>query len=114
MQPVMAAFIVQWILWRFGAPLCWFIFYPAVFFSSWIGGLRVGLLATAISAVLVCYFFLPPEWSWPVSTLGNVFSIAVFVSMGVVFSLFHDNLRKVNQQVVGTLAAVNAANERLE
>ena len=62
MLPVVTAFILQWTLWPTVLPSAWFIFYPAVFFSSSIGGLRAGLLATAISTVLNLYFFLPPEY----------------------------------------------------
>ena len=114
MLPVVVAFVLQWMLWPAVSPLAWFIFYPAVFFSSSIGGLRAGLLATAISTVLVWYFFLPPERSWEVARSGYVFSAAVFMSMGILFSLFHGHLRKANQQAADALAAVKAANEQLE
>jgi PAS domain S-box-containing protein len=112
--PVVVAFVLQWMLWPAVSPLAWFIFYPAVFFSSSIGGLRAGLLATAISTVLVWYFFLPPERSWEVARSGYVFSAAVFMSMGILFSLFHGHLRKANQQAADAFAAVKAANEQLE
>ncbi|MGA7216144.1 MAG: DUF4118 domain-containing protein, partial [Terrimicrobiaceae bacterium] len=92
MLPVVTAFILQWTLWPTVLPSAWFIFYPAVFFSSSIGGLRAGLLATAISTVLNLYFFLPPEYSWEVARSGDVFSSAIFISMGILFSLFHDHL----------------------
>src|SRR3954471_11568103 len=41
-------------------PSIWFLFYPAVFFSSWIGGLRGALAASLISIVCVLWFLLPP------------------------------------------------------
>ena len=33
---------------------------------------------------------------------------------GVIFSLFHDHVRKANQQATESLAAVKAANDQLE
>ena len=101
-------------LWPTVSPLAWFIFSPAVFFSSWIGGLRAGLLATAISTVLVWYFFLPPERSWALARSGYVFLSAVFMSMGILFSLSHGHLRKANQQAGDALAAVTVANDQLK
>ncbi len=55
--------LVQMLLWRFIHPYVWFLFYPAVFLSSWIGGYRAGVLATALSTVLVLWFFVPPAHS---------------------------------------------------
>ena len=66
MLPVVVAFVLQWTFWPDVFPSAWFIFYPVVFFSSWIGGLRAGLLATALSTVLIWCFFLP-ERSWEVA-----------------------------------------------
>ena len=49
MLPVTIAFCLQWVLWQAMCPWAWLLLYPGVFFSSWLGGLRVGLLATAMS-----------------------------------------------------------------
>lgn len=55
--------LVQWLLWPSITPARWFLFYPAIFLAPWIGGLAGGLGATAISTLLVWYFFLPPSLS---------------------------------------------------
>jgi PAS domain S-box-containing protein len=112
MSPVVLAFALQWM--PSGAPQVWSTFCVAVFFSSWIGGLRAGLFATVISTILVWYFFLPPEVAWTVAHFGDISSSVVFMSMGVAFSLFHDHLRKANQRASDALKAVKAANERHE
>jgi hypothetical protein len=49
MLPVVVAFVLQWTFWPDVFPSAWFIFYPVVFFSSWIGGLRAGLLSLRLS-----------------------------------------------------------------
>ena len=113
MLPVVVAFVLQWTFGPDVFPSAWFIFYPVVFFSSWIGGLRAGLLATALSTVLIWCFFLP-ERSWEVARSEHVFSSAIFVITGILFSLFHGHLRKANQQTVDALAAFKAANDQLE
>jgi K+-sensing histidine kinase KdpD len=37
----------------------WFVFMAGVMFSSWLGGLRAGLLAVLLSIVAIDYFFVP-------------------------------------------------------
>ncbi len=91
----------------------WFLFfYPAVFLSSWIGGLRVGLVATAISAVSVLWFIVPPPYSVPKEP-SSYFPLVVFLPMGVLFAIFHDRLRRASQSAAEALAASERANERL-
>ena len=55
-----AAYILQLLFWSFISPYAWFLFFPTVFFSSWIGGRVAGLFATGLSAVLVWWTFMPP------------------------------------------------------
>lgn len=84
----LAAFGLQWFFWLAIQPYVWFLFYPAVFFSSWVGGLRGGLVATGLSAGLVWYCFMPPQFSFAVQRPMALVSIAMFVGMGVLFSIF--------------------------
>ena len=58
-----AVCLLQWTFWRHISPFSWFLFYPVAFFAPFIGGLRGGIGATLISALLVWYFFLPPQFS---------------------------------------------------
>jgi hypothetical protein len=53
--PPIAALLVQSLLWRWVNPFVWFLFYPAAFFSSWIGGKWGGILGTLLSE-RVCKF----------------------------------------------------------
>src|ERR1035437_5278203 len=64
----LAASGVQWFFWAAIQPYVWFLFFPAVFFRSWLGGLRGGLVATALSTGLVWYFFIPPQFSFAVQS----------------------------------------------
>ncbi len=110
----LAAFGLQWIFWSSFKPFAWFLFYPAVFFGSWVGGLRGGLVATVLSTGLGWYFFIPEESSFAVQRPIAFLSIAVFMGMGVLFSLFHGRLRAANRQAAEALAAVSTANDQME
>ena len=91
-----AACGLQLLFWAAIQPYVWFLFFPAVFFSSWIGGRRGGVLATGLSTVLVWYFFIPPRFSFAVHNPFAVVSVVMFVFMGLLFSFFHERLRQAN------------------
>ncbi len=111
--PPIVALIVQWSLWSLIDPYAWFLFYPAVFISSWIGGLRAGLVATVIATASVLWFFVPPQYSFVKAPIFY-FPASVFTTMGVLFGVFHDRLRKANQRTADALGASERANERLK
>jgi len=114
MLPPLGALALQWTFWPYIQPFVWFLFYPAVFFSSWIGGLRGGLVATFISTALVDFFFIPPEFSFAVGSPRTIPSIGIFVGMGILFSLFHGRLRQSRQLAIEALASASSANNLLE
>ncbi len=110
-----AAFLLQWCFWETIQPYVWFLFYPAVFFSSWIGGLRGGLAATGISVAMVWWFFIPVRFSFVLDRpVQSTFAIGIFTGMGVLFSLTHERLRKANQRAADALDAVTADRDHLE
>jgi PAS domain S-box-containing protein len=114
MLPPAVALAVQTIFWSIFRPYAWFLFYPAVFFSSWIGGLPSGLISTVASVAIVSWFFLPPEHALSVERPEDVLSAVGFMSMGVLFSIFHGRLRRVNEQVAEALTAARSSNDELE
>ena len=105
---------VQWLFWSTISPFVWFFFFPTVFFSSRIGGKSVGLVSTVISALLVVYFFIPPQLSFAGKQNNNLYSVVVFLFMGVVFSITHDRLERANRQAVEAVEASRIANEQLQ
>jgi PAS domain S-box-containing protein len=104
---------LQWLFWPTFSPLVWFLFFPTVFFSSRIGGKSAGLASTAISALLVLYFFIPPHLSFLVNNSAQLYSVAVFLLMGGLFSLTHDRLERADRRAVEALEATRIANEQL-
>ncbi len=92
--PPLVALGIQWVFWSHIKPFVWFLFYPAVFIASWIGGLRWGALATFLCTGLVWAFFLPR-----VPTPGAFVSMAIFTAMGLAFSWSNQKLHEAEAQV---------------
>lgn len=111
--PVLAL-ALQWLLWEAIMPYVWVFFYPAVFFSSWVGGKLAGLLATAFSALAVWFIFMSPMQSPALERSASTLALAIFSAMGVLFSLFHERLREANRRASSALAEVLSAKEHLE
>lgn len=104
------ALAIQLVLWPYISPFVWFLFFPAVFISSWLGGLRPGLGATVISAVLVWFFFVPPRYTFDKFHSNAFWTLLVFLVMGVLFSVFQERLRAANARTSAALAEVNRSN----
>ena len=92
------AFGVQWVFWDALQPYVWFLFFPAVFFSSWLGGVRGGIIGTMLSVTLVWYVFIPPRFSFALESTGAMISIGVFMGTGMLISLTHERLRQAERQ----------------
>jgi K+-sensing histidine kinase KdpD len=60
---VTAALISSQLLERYLVPAPVSVFLCAVMFSAWFGGLRPGLLATALSVLAFAYYFTTPLYS---------------------------------------------------
>ena len=90
----LAALGVQWLCWSWLQPFVWFLFYPAVFFSAWRRGLRGGLWATALSTLIVWYFFIPTQRSFIFQDSRVLLSMVMFAGMGVLFALVHERLKQ--------------------
>lgn len=104
---------IQWLLWDQLKPYVWFLFFPAAFFSAWIGGFKGGLVATIISALLVWYFFIPPAFSFALANPAAGFSIVIFVLMGGLYSYIFDRLNQAKKSTDEALANAEAANEKI-
>ncbi|MBF2026234.1 MAG: DUF4118 domain-containing protein, partial [Oscillatoriales cyanobacterium C42_A2020_001] len=58
------------------------LFYMAVIVSAWYGGLKPGLVATALSTLAINYF-LPPYNSLSIVNPGNLLRLGVFVMVAL-------------------------------
>ena len=112
MLPPIVAFILQWMFWSAIQPFAWLLFFPAVFISSWIGGLLPGLVSTFISAALAAWFFIPPQFMFSDKTPMSLISIGLFCIMGALFSSFHSRLKRTVSQSEKDNATLRASEER--
>lgn len=96
--PFLAA-AVQRAYWPLIEPFTWFLFYPAAFFSSWLGGARAGILATLESAVLGTLFFMPPDQFFISHGYHALIPAALFAAMGFSFSVVHGRLRTATREL---------------
>jgi PAS domain S-box-containing protein len=76
-----------------------FPFVIAVTVSAWYGGLKPGLLSTALGSFLAVYFFVPPHYTLKISDpkigTGLIFFIASSVTISLVCDALHNALRSV-------------------
>ena len=69
------------------------LFFSAVMFSAWFGGLGAGLLATLLSALLSDYFFLAPSLTLRPGGSGQALRLVIFIIEGAGISLLCEGLR---------------------
>ena len=111
--PPLVTGVVQYALWPILQPFAWFLFYPAVFLSSRIGGLRGGLLATTAATGLVWWFFIPPEHVLVKAEARYLVSAAAFALTGALFSILQSRLTAVTRAATSALADSQAHAEDL-
>ena len=104
---------LQWSLWPWISPFVWFLFFPTVFFSARLGGLRGGLAATVISTAIVWYFFIPPRLSWGMDNPANLYSVGLFLVMGYLLSDVQERVARSQRAIEAALAEARTANEEV-
>src|SRR6185436_11240309 len=55
-------------------------FYPAVLFATLLGGMRAGIVAAILSALVGWWAFVNPAWPLITVTLGHAISIMLFLA----------------------------------
>ncbi len=73
-------------------------FYPVIILSALLGGTGAGLLATALSAGVVAYFFLSPLHHLMVERPVDMASLAIFVAVNLAMSVVGGALRKAHHR----------------
>ena len=90
-------------LWRLilahwlGSDLPYLTFYGAIMAAAWYGGLRPGLLATALSAAITATFFLLPRIEAVGLKPAHVVGILIFTATGWLISAGADALRRTRE-----------------
>jgi PAS domain S-box-containing protein len=95
----LGAAILQSLCWPVIQPFVWFLFYPAVFLSSWVGGFVPGLAASLLSVGLVWWQFMEPVHVLLKPRPAVYLNAAMFLAMGVLFAYFNRRLREALRKV---------------
>ena len=93
---VLALLLTQLLLLRF-EPSIYPLFFAAVMFSSWYGGIGPGLLSTALAALACAYFFIPPLYSLAISG-SDIIGLFQFVLVALLISLLNTLLRSTQRR----------------
>lgn len=75
------------------------LFFAAVAFSAWYGGMKSGLLATALSTFAISYFFLDPVFSLFIYSLDAKLRLGLFVLVATLISFLNSELRRAKQRL---------------
>lgn len=71
--------------------------YPAVMLVAIVAGMGPGLLATAVSALLIDYWVLPP-YGFGVANAADVFGLVLFFGMGAFVSIVAERYRRIRKK----------------
>jgi len=93
---VAAAFLLTQLIWWLIQPHLYPLFLAAVMVSSWYGGMKPGLFAIALSAVLCAYFFVPPFYSLAVERDG-IDGLLQFVLVALLITYLNTRLRSTQE-----------------
>jgi signal transduction histidine kinase len=85
------------------------IFYPAVVLAALYGGLRAGLLATALSAILVAFFWMEPVGSFSVGQPVDWLALGIFFVSALMISLVTGAMQRAQARVHEAEAQVRMA-----
>jgi signal transduction histidine kinase/PAS domain-containing protein len=107
------AFTIQRLLWPYMSSAPFLSFFAAVVFSGWRGGWGPGLFATALSMVVVDYYFLSPLTAWQLQP-GNVIALAFFLALCLFVTMLNVRLRTANAERADLLERERAARAAAE
>jgi len=74
------------------------LFIPAVFLCALLFDRGSGFFATALSALIAAYLFMPPEFSWQISWRDGV-ALGLFALVGCIMAAVTEALRKTIAQL---------------
>ncbi len=74
------------------------LFFPAVFISGWLGGLRWAMMAGGISIALAGYYLVPSEFAFALQDPGTLVAKAVVVALGVMLTIIYGRLKAATQR----------------
>jgi PAS domain S-box-containing protein len=90
-----------------GEDLPFLTLFPAVVLSAWAGGFWPGMLTTVLGAMLATYFWLPPFYSFRLSSVADVVGLLIFVAIGGLISALSETLHRGRRRLEGLLMSID-------
>ncbi len=90
------------------------IYYAAVMFAAWYGGLGPALLALVSGALLADYLFIEPRVSLFASNLEHQVGLGIYLAVGVVVALLSESLHVSRRKTDAAHAELAEANRGLQ
>ncbi|MEH2325477.1 MAG: ATP-binding protein [Nostoc sp.] len=95
-------------------PTIFLLFFPAVAVSGCYGGMKAGLLATALSILAVSYFFLEPVFSLFIKNLDSIGRLGLFMLVTIVISLLTSELHTAKQHLQMSLQKLEVSDAKFK
>ncbi len=109
---VIAAAVLRFALGGIGVSIPFLTFYPAVMISGIYGGMRAGLLATMLSALLSHLFFIEPYGLLWVKDTADIVTIIIFISTCILISYISDFMYRSVEKAKEAEGLARLAEER--
>ena len=90
------------------------LFFYAVWFAAWFGGVRPGLLSIALSAVISTYFFAAPTRSFRIAGRDDQIALLMLVLVGTGMAVLSRSQRQAVERAVNAESAERAEKRRFE
>ncbi|MEH2327791.1 PAS domain S-box protein [Nostoc sp.] len=100
---VMAALLLTKVLLPVFDPSVFTLFYAAVAVSAWYGGMRLGVLAIALSVTTVLYFLIDPVYSFDFLSLKVLVRLTTFSLVSFLITALSSELRTARRKAETSL-----------
>ncbi|MEH2060772.1 MAG: PAS domain S-box protein [Nostoc sp.] len=101
--PVMAALLLTKLLLPVFEPSVFTLFYAAVAVSAWYGGMRLGVLAIALSVTTALYFLIEPVYSFDLLSLKVLVRLTTFSLVSFLITALSSELRTARHKAETSL-----------
>ena len=89
------------------------VFFAAVLFSGWYGGMGPGLLATGLSGAVSLFYFYPPRFTLFAHTTSQYITTSIFLLEGIVVSIVCGHSRRQRARLASVLTGSGPSTEEL-
>ncbi|MHC5934967.1 PAS domain S-box protein [Nostoc sp.] len=100
---VIAALLLTRLLLPVFDPSVFTLFYAAVAISAWYGGMRLGVLAIALSVISAFYFFIEPVYSFDILSLSVLVRLTTFSLVSFLITALSSELRTARRKAETSL-----------